>query len=159
MKLKSAACLLLLSTIYLMPSCTTPKGCTNVVSIDFDSDAEEDDGSCRLAGSGGNVTLVAFPKHHDEPIISGSGGHSDSVYVKFNSLESPGTNLAAYDLKIAGDDGDDHVRIIGLKPGKYFIYMTGWDSTSATFVKGGIPYTLTSTSGEIELNIPVSENH
>ena len=141
-----------------MPSCKKDKkkGCTDPISIKYDSSAQEDDGSCAYGGLGGNVTLAAHPQHHGVPIYS-KVGYPDSAFVKFNAVNSPGSSASSYDLQLAGDSGEEHVHIHNLKPGKYFIFMTGYDSTINQRVYGGIPYTLTQTSGEVDVNIPVSE--
>lgn len=132
------------------------KGCTDPISINYDADAKDDDGSCEYAGTGGNTTIVAKPEHHGTPIVS-KIGWVDSAYVKFNTQDSPGSNPANYDLVLAGEEGEDHVHITGMKPGKYYIYMTGFDSTIVQRVAGGIPVTITQTSGEVDQVIPVSE--
>ncbi len=151
-------CLATALAIVTTTSCKKKKeGCTDPVSVNYDSAAEVYDGSCQYGGLGGNVTIKAKPQHHGAAIISGSQGHPDSVFIKFNAIESPGTSPAAYNLQREGIDGDDGVRIAGLKPGKYFIYMTGYDSTSNEFVKGGIPYVITATEGSIDVLIPVKE--
>ena len=150
----TALSLLVLITVSV--SSCKKKGCTNPISISYDQDAKEDDGSCQLADTGGSTTIVAKPQHHGMPIIS-KIGYVDSAFVKFNAENSPGTSASLYDLIIAGEEGEDHVHIEGMKPGKYYIMMTGYDSTINQRVIGGIPYTLTQTSGEIDLNVPVTE--
>jgi hypothetical protein len=132
------------------------KGCTDPLSVTYDEDAEKDDGSCEYGGTGGSTIIVAKPQHHGDPII-GLPGYVDSAFVKFNAINSPGTNPASYDLVVAGQEGEDHVRIGGMKPGKYYIFMTGYDSISADRVTGGIPVTITLASGEVEVLVPVSE--
>jgi len=104
-------------------------------------------GSCQYAGQGGNTTIAAFPQHHTVPIWS-VYGHIDSAFVKFNAVNLP----SSYDLVIAGDSGEDHVHIPNLKPGKYYIYMTGYDSLHGPFMEV-FPYTLTQTSGELDLDV------
>lgn len=132
------------------------KGCTDPDSISYDADAKEDDGSCEYGGTGGNTTIVAKPRHHGDPIV-GKVGYVDSAFVKFNTQDSPGSNPANYDLVVAGEAGEDHVHIEGMKPGKYYIYMTGYDSAYAARVFGGIPVTINESSGEVDVIVPVSE--
>ncbi|MEP7263797.1 MAG: hypothetical protein ABI772_04840 [Bacteroidota bacterium] len=146
----------LASSILMVSSCKK-KGCTDPISINYDNDAKDDDGSCEYAGTGGSTTIVAMPQHHGVPIVS-KISYPDTAYVKFNAEGSPGINASAYDLILPGEEGEDHVHIEGLKPGKYFILMTGYDSTINQRVIGGIPYTLTQTSGEVDLPIPVTED-
>ena len=142
--------------IFVIPSCKKKKGCTDPISIKYDSDAEEDDGTCEYAGTGGNTTIVALPKHHGAAITS-SSTYLDSAYIKFNTLESPGSDPSSYDLVLAGEEGEDHVHLPGMKPGKYYIRMTGFDTSISERVVGGIPYTLTQSSGEVDVNVPVTE--
>ena len=111
--------------------------------------------SC-TAGASGAVTIAAFPKHHGEDILS-KASYPDTVFLKFNTKNSPGTNLAAYDKYFVGEVGEDHVHMAGLSCGDYYIFAVGFDSTINQRVTGGIPFSFTQTSGEIDLNIPVVE--
>lgn len=113
------------------------------------------------AGTGGQVTIAAFPKHHDSIIVSESKpGYRDSAFVKFSPPANFVTtaNPADYDLVIVGDSGEDHVHIPNLKCGDYFIFMTGWDIRINERVKGGIPFSFSQTSGEIDQDVPVTED-
>ena len=112
--------------------------------------------SC-VAGAGGAVTIAAFPQHHTKPIFSTGGNHTDTAYVKFGTQNFPGTSPSSYDLVIAGDSGEEHVHIPNLKCGDYYIYMTGFDTSINQRVTGGIPYSFSQTSGEIDVNVPVTE--
>jgi hypothetical protein len=156
MKNKILALVALALVLGMNSGCSKKKGCRDPLSISYDSKAEEDDGSCLYAGLGGNTTIVAKPKHHGVPIIN-KVGYPDSAFVKFNATESPGTKAGNYDKIFVGEAGEDHVHLTGLKPGKYYIMMTGFDSTIVQRVSGGIPYILTQASGEIEIVVPVTE--
>lgn len=150
--------MILLGVVSILPACKkdVKKGCKDPNSISYDPEAEEDDGSCKYAGTGGNTTIIAKPEHHGVPIIS-KIGYVDSAFVKFNTQNFPGTSASSYDLVIAGEEGENHVHIPNLKPGKYYILMTGFDSTIVQRVSGGIPYILTQTSGEVVVTVPVTE--
>ncbi len=143
--------ILALGFTFTFTSCKKKKGCMDLSSITYDSSAEKDDGSCQYAGTGGSTTLVAYPKHH------GKDTRPYNVYVKFNTQDFPGSSPSSYDLNIVADTTENHIEIDNLKPGKYYIYMTAYDTSISGPVIGGIPYILTQASGEIELNVPVTE--
>jgi hypothetical protein len=145
-----------LTIVIVQTGCSKKKGCTDPVSITYDSEAEKDDGTCEYGGSGGNTAIVAKPQHHGAAIIS-SAAYPDTAYIKYNAIDLPGINPSDYDLVIAGEDGEDHVHIPGLKRGKYFVYMTGWDTTINERVTGGTAYILTASSGEVDVLVPVVE--
>jgi hypothetical protein len=148
--------LLLFIAILIMPSCKEKEGCADPISLNYDADAEKDDGSCQYGGTGGSTTLIIYPEHHGESIV-GTSDYRDSVYIEFNAINFPGYDKSVYDLVRPGESGADHITVSGLRPGKYFIMTTGWDSTINERVSGAIPYTLTATAGEVELIVPVIE--
>jgi hypothetical protein len=107
-------------------------------------------------GSGGNLTIVAYVEHHTKTIPNQTN-YPDTVYVKYNTQESAGTNPANYDAKFIGEAGEDHVHVTGLKCGDYFLYAVGMDTTIHERVFGGTSFSTEQTSGEVTLHIPVSE--
>jgi hypothetical protein len=110
---------------------------------------------CKEAGTGGNVTIVASLFHHTESVPN-LPGHLDTVYLKYNT-QNGDSNLANYDTYFVGEAGEEHVHLTGLKCGDYYIYGVGFDTMEGR-VKGGIPYSFEQTSGEIDVNIPVTED-
>ncbi|MEO0312613.1 MAG: hypothetical protein RIQ89_2270 [Bacteroidota bacterium] len=140
-----------LTEIFTITSCKKKEGCTNPISISYDESAEVDDGSCRLAGLGGSTTIVAYPRHH------GKDTRPYKAFIKFNIQDFPGADPTSYDLELIADTTENHIEVRNLKPGKYFIYMTAFDTTIAAGVVGGIPYTLLQEGGEVNLTIPVTE--
>jgi len=115
----------------------------------------KDDDDC-TAGTGGDLTLLVSPQHHGMEIY-GQGNYRDTVYIKFNTQEFPGASPSSYDLIAVGDSGEDHVHIHGLTCGNYYIYAVGLDTSLNERVFGGKPFSITETSGEIVVNIPVTE--
>lgn len=128
-----------------------------LLSSTFTSCKDDSEDPC-VAGSGGPVDLVLFPQHHGEP-IPGIPGYVDSAFIKFNTREFPGDNPAKYDLVLTGNIGSDSIIVEGLKCGDYFLFMTGFDTSIAERVKGGIPYTIAEgASGLKNVIVPITED-
>lgn len=119
-----------------------------LISVTIFSCKDED--SC-TAGTGGQLTITAFPKHH------GADTKPLWAYVKFNTQDFPGTNPASYDLTIAGDTTENHIEIENVTCGDYYLYMLAFDLGLGDTVVGGIPYSTEETSGEVIVNVPVTE--
>ena len=109
--------------------------------------------SCKKAGLGGDATIAAFSKHHDKAI------YGATVYVKFNTKDSPGSGISGYDATFVGEANEDHVHIEGLKQGNYYFYSVGYDSAISSPVYGGRTVTIKrkDKSDEQSLDISVTE--
>lgn len=118
---------------------------------------DKDEDPALISGLGGNLTIVAKPQHHGDPILN-KDAYPDTAYIKFNTLDFPGTNPSSYDTFFAGETtGEDHVHIEGIKPGKMYIYMAGWDTTINQRVVGGVPVNTKQSIGELIVVVPVTE--
>lgn len=128
-----------------------------LLTVTTTSCKDEKEDAC-VAGGGGTVDLVLFPQHHSEP-ISGIPGYVDSAFIKFNTREFPGDNPAKYDIVLTGNIGSDSIIVEGMKCGDYFLFMTGFDTSIAERVKGGIPYTIAEgASGLKNVIVPITED-
>ncbi len=107
-------------------------------------------------GSGGNLTLKISLVHQTHAIIN-LKNFRDTIYIKYNAKEFPGTDPALYDAVVIGDWPADDVLIPGLHCGDYFIYGVGYESVHGYRVSGGIPFSTDQKEGEKSLTIPVSE--
>ena len=109
--------------------------------------------SCHKAGTGGTTTVVALPQHH------GASIKRDTVYVKFNAVDAPANPKTDYDLKVIGDSAENHVHLLNLKPGKYYLSAFGYDSTMSMVVKGGVAIKIKNAdkNKEVDQIIPVTE--
>lgn len=101
--------------------------------------------SCKKAGLGGDATLAVFPEHHSKPI------YGATVYVKFNSKESPG--IGNYDAVYTGEANEDHVHIKELMQGDYYLYSIGYDSAISQMVYGGQSFTIKRKERKDELTV------
>ena len=112
------------------------------------------------AGSGGSLTVVVFPQHH-QVAIPNRENYRDTVYLKFCTQEQMVLNAnkvpTEFDAKFIGEGNEDHVHLTGLNPGEYYIFVNAFDSVAKFRVFGGIPFSTDQTSGEVDLYIPVSE--
>ena len=111
--------------------------------------------SCAKEDLGGDATLVVFLQHHGHTIIN-HVNYPDTVFVKFNTKESPGTAAGKYDTYFVGEAGEDHVHCENLKWGNYFIYGAGIDSSGPYRVNGGIAVKIKRSDRKKEQDIDLA---
>ena len=109
-----------------------------------------------IAGSGGYLTLKVFLQHGEHAVVN-LKTYRDTVYIKYNTREFPGSNPSAYDASFFGDWPGDSVVIPNLRCGDYYLYAVGFESIHSYRVTGGIPFSTGDKNGEIRVTIPVSE--
>lgn len=110
--------------------------------------------SCK-EGLGGDSVLIVTLKHHGS-IIKNHVGWPDTVFVKYNTNELPGTKPSDFDTYFVGEVGEDHVHIHGLKAGKYYLFGAGLDSAGPYRVVGGLPIKIKYKDRAAEQNIELS---
>jgi hypothetical protein len=111
--------------------------------------------SC-VAGPGGYVTLIVFMQHNEHAVVN-LKNYRDTVYVKYNRREFPGSNPTVYDEIHIGDWPGDSVVIPNLRCGDYYLYGVGFESIHSYRVSGGIPFSTDKKNGIVKVTIPVSE--
>jgi hypothetical protein len=112
--------------------------------------------SCNKPGTGGDVSLAVWVKHHNE-LIPGA-----IVYIKYGAREFPGTDVSKYDDKaVCGTEGHGlgHTHFKNLRKGRYYLYSVGWDHAINMEVTGGIPVVIDQKAGELMVTVPVTEEH
>jgi hypothetical protein len=110
--------------------------------------------ACKKNGTGGENTIVAFPKHHGVTIPNAT------VFIKYGATELPGVNASDFDdskVAVKEGSGNPHAHFEGLLKGDYYLYSVGFDSTINETVSGGIAVKITSKSGEQDVDVPVVE--
>lgn len=110
--------------------------------------------SCKKNGTGGDSEIAVWVKHHGS-LIPGA-----TVYIKYGAKEFPGTDVSKYDAsKVCGTAGHGagHTHFEGLLKGDYYLYATGYDSSIAMPVTGGIPVKIKKNGEEVEAEVPVTE--
>lgn len=112
---------------------------------------KDDDKQTCTGGAGGNLTIVAFPQHH------GADVRPYAAYVKYNTQNFPGADAWLYDKTYEADTTENHIELDSLKCGNYYIYMIGFDTALNDTVVGGIPFSTEQTSGEVNVNVAVTE--
>jgi hypothetical protein len=115
--------------------------------------------SCTKEGLGGDATLNVRPTHHGKSVKS-IAGYPDTVFVKFNARELPGTAAADFDTYFTGIAGSDQINCTGLKQGEYYLFVVGFDTTIKQRVKGGVAYRISRSDRKkaAEVEVPVTED-
>ncbi len=151
--MKQLRLLLIPFVLLTVVACEDEKeGCMDPISLNYDPDAEKDNGTCQYAGQGGGTEMVFFPIQDTVDIIS-TNAYRDTAYLKFNATSFPGADPGAYDLIYPGDIGENHIHFYNMKTGHYYLYMTGWNFTTNKRVTGHTAITLTKSAGVIYYDV------
>jgi hypothetical protein len=115
---------------------------------------KNDDDDNNNAGKGGSARLVATLAHHN---ITKNITNA-KVFIKYNTSDAPGNGVY--------DDSADCMYINtvataifdSMKPGNYYLYGRGYDTSIAQTVLGGIKYDVVGTAAQIDtVHVPVTE--
>lgn len=109
--------------------------------------------SCKKNELGGKSSIKGKVAHHSKPIANAM------VYIKFNSKESPGSDISKYDSKVQANI-NGNFEIPSLYKGDYYLFAIGEDFETPPpyIVNGGIPVTLRSKESK-GIDIPVTEEN
>lgn len=107
--------------------------------------------SCKKNELGGNSSVKGKVIHHSKAIANAT------IYIKFDSKESAGSDVSKYDTKVTAD-GNGNYEIPSLYKGDYYLYAVGEDFATPPpyIVNGGVPVKL-RTKESIGIDIPVTE--
>jgi len=108
-----------------------------------------------VAGTGGSVEVVVKLYHHGR-LIPNDSLKPDTVWAKFNVTEWKNAP-SGYDMMAIGEAGEDHIHLKDLRCGDYFLHAAGWDTTGPYVVTGGLNPTIHESTGEVGVDVPVSE--
>ena len=87
--------------------------------------------SCKKNDNDGKAEIHALIYHNATPIMA------STLYVKFGTQSQPSNPETNYDLKLQGEDDDNHVHVEDMRPGEYYLYAVGYDSIANMEVRGG----------------------
>ena len=108
--------------------------------------------SCEKDNAGpGGTAIVHGNISHDSRSIPFA-----SVYIKYGTIDFPGTDTSLYDNKIAANLSGFY-EFIELQNGKYYIYVEGYDQQISEEVNGGIGLRIEQEGQEMEADILVEE--
>ncbi len=128
-----------------------------LLAISFASCKDEAYEEVCVCGKGGNLTFIFKPQHHGDPIASTST-YRDTIYMKYGAQAFPGADRSNYDAYFVGVPGENEVKVENMRCGIYYFYGAGYDASISEVVRGGIPFITESTSGTIEIPVPVTED-
>ena len=102
--------------------------------------------------------LMVTPQHHGATIIN-HVGYPDTVFLKFNTNELPGTKPSDYDTYFIGTPRNNEIDCDNLKWGKYYVYVVGYDSIFGARVSGGVPLNVkySQRKSMVGVTVPVTE--
>ncbi len=107
--------------------------------------------ACKKNELGGKSTIKGKIAHHSKAIANAT------VYIKFGTQDSPGTDVSKYDAKVSADISGNY-EFPEIYKGEYYLYAVGEDFAIPPpyQVVGGLP-TKVRNNETVVLDIPVTE--
>lgn len=87
--------------------------------------------SCKKNDTGGKAEVHVKVSNNGGPI------YNSTLYVKFDAHHEPSAPTSDYDLKLQGSSSDNHIHVEDLRPGEYYLYAVGINTSTGKTVKGG----------------------
>ena len=106
-------------------------------------------GSSITGGKGGGATLVVTPVHLALNV------DSCTIYIKYAAVDAPANGIYDDSQKVHLSDTTPVAIFAGLKKGEYYIFGDGYHAVYYSYVKGGIPITITAEDSNFVL-LPTS---
>jgi hypothetical protein len=101
--------------------------------------------SALSGGKGGKAVLVVTPIHDTLDV------DSCVIYIKYAANNAPADNVYDDSLKCTLNNNVPQSVFTGLQNGQYYIYANGYHLAYNTWVKGGIPITITVQDTNVRL--------
>lgn len=108
--------------------------------------------SCKKNQLGGKGSIKGKVAHHGKAIANAT------VYIKFDTQDSPGDDVSSYDAHVDAD-AEGNYEFPNIYKGSYYLYGVGEDYSIPPpyTVVGGVPVKV-RTKEKVSIDVPVTED-